>query len=179
MVTLFIHLVGCYGGTSRRYGNNDVLFCPKNMAKWWFWPLYPFLPQFQHCHMTYHQILHKPCGLPWWHKPSLWQQWCHTLSKNHGQIILIPSSPLSHNFNIVTWLSIEFSIHLVGCHGGTSHGNNDVLFCPKNMAKWWFWPLYPLFARVSTLSHDPSSNSTQIQWVAIVAQAVVMATITS
>ena len=36
-----------------------------------FDPLFPFVSPFQHCHMTEHQILHKPSGLPWWHKPSL------------------------------------------------------------------------------------------------------------
>ena len=39
-----------------------------------FDPLFPFVPPFQHCHMTQHRIPHKPRGLPWWHKPSLWQQ---------------------------------------------------------------------------------------------------------
>ena len=39
-----------------------------------FDPLFPFVPPFQHCHMTQHRILHKPRGLPWWHKPLLWQQ---------------------------------------------------------------------------------------------------------
>ena len=167
---------GCHGGTSRRYGNMDVMFCPKTMAKrFWppiplcatistlshdsasnspqtqrvamvaqavamatwtscfvqkpwpsdFDPLFPFVPPFQHCHMTQHRIPHKPSGLPWWHKPSLWQQWRH-----------------------------------------------------KTMAK-RFWPPIPLCATVSTLSHDSASNSPQTQWVAMVAQAVAMATMTS
>ena len=223
--------VGCHGGTSRRYGNNDVMFCPKTMAKrFWppiplcatvstlshdsasnslqtqwvamvaqavamatwtscfvqkpwpsdFDPLFPFVPPFQHCHMTQHRIPHKPSGLPWWHKPSLWQQWRHVLSKNHGQAILTPYSPLCHRFNTVTWLSIEFFTNPVGCHGGTSrrYGNNDVMFCPKTMAK-RFWPPIPLCATVSTLSHDSASNSLQTQWVVMVAQAVAMATMTS
>ena len=45
------------------------------------------------------------------------------------------------------------------------------------------WPsdfdlLFPC-ATVSTLSHDSSSNSPQTQWVAMVAQAVAMTTMTS
>ena len=168
------HPVGCHGGTSRRYGNNDVI-------KPWpsdFDPLFPFVPPFQHCHITQHRILHTPSGLPWWHKPSLWQQWRHVLSKNHGQAILTPYSPLCQRFNTVTWLSIEFPTHPVGCHGGTSrrYGNNDVMFCPKTMAK-RFWPPIPLCATISTPSHDSASNSPHTQWVAMVAQAVAMTTI--
>ena len=168
--------VGCHGGTSRRYGNSDVI-------KAWpsdFSPLFPFVPPFQHCHMTQHRIPHKPSGLPWWHKPSLWQQWRHVLSKSHGQAIFPPYSSLCHRFNTVTWLSIEFPTNPVGCYGGTSrrYGNNDVMFCPKTMAKRFFPPI-PLCATVSTLSHDSALNSPQTQWVAMVAQAVAMATMTS
>ena len=67
-----------------------------------FDPLFPIVPPFQHCHMTQHRVLHAPSGLPWWHKPSLWQQWRHVLSKNHGQAILTPYSPLCYRFNTVT-----------------------------------------------------------------------------
>ena len=117
---------------------------------------------------------------PLWHKPSLWQHGRHVLSKNHGQAILTPYSPLCHRFNTITWLSIEFPTDPVGCHGGTSrrYGNMDVMFCPKTMAK-RFWPPIPLCATVSTLSHDSASNSPQTQRVAMVAQAVAMATMTS
>ena len=87
--------------------------------------LFPLKQQFWHLHMTQHRILHTPSGLPWWHKPSLWQQRRH-----------------------------------------------------KTMAK-RFWPPIPLCATVSTLSHDSASNSPHTQWVAMVAQAVTMATTTS
>ena len=190
-----------------------------------FAPLFPFVPPFQQCHMTQHRIPHKSSGLPWWHKPSLRQQWRHksmakqfcpliplcatvstlshdsalnspqtqwvamvaqavamatVTSQNQGQAIFPPYSPLCHRFNTVTWLSIEFPTNPVGCHGGTSrrYGNNDVMFCPKTMAK-RFWPPIPLCATVSTLSHDSASNSPQTQWVAMVAQAVATATMTS
>ena len=165
--------VGSHGGTSRRYGNNDVIkpwpsdSCPpiplcatvstlshdstsnSPQTQWvamvaqavatatmtscfvqkpWpsdFSPLFPFVPPFQHCHMTQHRIPHKSSGLPWWHKPSLRQQWRH-----------------------------------------------------KSMAK-QFCPPIPLCATVSTMSHDSALNSPQTQWVAMVAQAVAMATVTS
>ena len=153
------------------------------MDKKWtndFDPLFPLVRKFWHLHMTQHRIVHIPSGLPWWHKPSLWQQWRHVLSKNHGQAILTPYSPSCHRFNTATWLSIELSTYPVGCHGGTSrrYGNNDVMFCPKTMAK-RFWPPIPHRATVSTLSHDSASNSPHTQWVAMVAQAVAMATMTS
>ena len=32
-IELFTNPVGCYGGTSRRFANNDVRLCPKTMAK--------------------------------------------------------------------------------------------------------------------------------------------------
>ena len=136
--------MGCHGGTSRRYGNNDVI-------KPWpsdFNPLFLFVPPFQHCHITQHRIPHKPSGLPWWHKPSLWQHGRHVLSKNHGQAILTPYSPLCHRFNTVTWLSIQFPTNPVGCHGGTSrrYGNNDVI-------KPWPSDFDPLFPFVPPFQH--------------------------
>ena len=79
-----------------------------------------FVMPFQHCHVTQHQIFHKPIWLIWWHKPLLWQQWRHTLSKNHGQAVLTAYSFLCHSFNIVTCLSICFPTNLLYCHGGTS-----------------------------------------------------------
>ena len=107
------------------------------MDKKWtnnFDPLFPLVQKFWHLHMTPHRILLKPSGLPWRHKPSLWQQWRHVLSKNHGQAILTPYAPLCHCFNTVAWLSIEFSTKIsVDCHGGTSrrYGYNDVMLFEK------------------------------------------------
>ena len=46
-----------------------------------FDPLFLFVPPFQHCHMTQHRILHTPSGLPWWHKPSLWQQFAFSKTR--------------------------------------------------------------------------------------------------
>ena len=43
--------------------------------------LFFFVPPFQHCHVTQHQILHKSIRLPRWHKPSLFQQWRYVFSK--------------------------------------------------------------------------------------------------
>ena len=53
-----------------------------------FDPLFVFNPPFQHCEITQRWILHTSSGLPWWHKPWLWQQWRHILSKNHGETFL-------------------------------------------------------------------------------------------
>ena len=115
-------LLGSHGGTSRRYNNNDVILCPKTMAKY-----FDFLvvPPFQHCHKTQHCILYKPNGLLCWHKPRLWKQWRHILTKTKTKQFSSLFS-LCHCFNTVIWLSIALSTNAVGCHGSTSrrYGNN-------------------------------------------------------
>ena len=55
-----------------------------------FDPLFPVVPPFQHCHITQHQILHKPSRLSWWYRPLLGKLGRHILSKTHSQAILIP-----------------------------------------------------------------------------------------
>ena len=142
-----------------------------------FDPLFPFVPPFQHCHMTQHRIPHKPSGLPWWHKPSLWQQWRHqTMAKRFWPPIPLCAtvSTLSHdsasNSPQTQWVAMV--AQAVAMATVTS------CFVQKTMAK-RFWPPIPLCATVSTLSHDSASNSPQTQWVAMVAQAVAMATWTS
>ena len=128
--------VCCHGGTSHRYHNKDVIFGPKTMSQY-FSPFFPFVPPFQHCQMTQHGMLHKPTRLPWWHKPSLSQQWRYFWSKNYVQIFLTPCSSLSLRLNTVRWLSIEIITSPLRWYGGTSrrYHNNDVTFCPKTMAK--------------------------------------------
>ena len=73
-IEFFSNSVDYHGGTSHRNDNNDVI-------KPWpsdFDSLFLFVPQFQ-AHMTQHWNLHKPSGLPWWHKPLLWEQWHHEI----------------------------------------------------------------------------------------------------
>ena len=88
-------------------------------------------------------------------------------------------SLLCHHFNTVTWLKIELYTHPMGCDGGAScrYGNNDVIFCPESVSK-QFWSPIPRCATVSNLSHDSASNFRQTQWVFMVAQTVIMATMT-
>ena len=84
---------------------------------------------------------------------------------------------VSPHFNTVTWHSIQLSTHPVGFNDGTSrnYDDNDVIFCPKIMSK-HFWPTIPFCATVFTLSYDLALNFPQTQLVAMVAQAVGMAT---
>ena len=56
--------LSCHDGTSRRYGNNDVIFCPNTMAKQ-CWAHTPAVSPFQLCHMTQHQTLYKRSGVQW------------------------------------------------------------------------------------------------------------------
>ena len=162
--------MGSHGGTSRHYGNCHVKFCPKTMAKQ-IWPA--ILCCATVSTLSYDSALYSVqlSGLPWWHKPLLWQQWRKkTIAKQ-----VWPSIPfLSHRFNTVTWLNIDFSTNPVGCYGGTStrYGNNDIIFCPKTKAK-TFWPPKPICAMVSVPSHDLATISPKIQLVAMVPQAVV------
>ena len=89
-------------------------------------------------------------------------------------------SPLCHHFNTVTWLSIELSTSTMGCNGGTIRRNddNDIIFCPNLIFK-QIWPPVPRCATVSTLSYDSTSNFPKTQWVAVVAEVVIIATMTS
>ena len=172
--------VGSHGGTSRRYGNNDVMFCPKTMAKR-FWPPIPLCatvstlsydsasnsPQTQWVAMVAQAVAMATMTSCFVQKP--WP------SDFDPLFSFVPTvSTLSHdsasNSPQTQWVA------MVG--QARRYGNNDVMFCPKTMAK-RFWPPIPLCATVSTLSHDSASSSPQTQWVAMVAQAVAMATMTS
>ena len=177
-IELSTHPVGCHGGTRRRYGKNDVIFCPKTTSSQIWLP-----------------ILHSAIVLTLLHGSTLnfpQSQWVVMVPQADVMTTMtsyLVQNSFSSNFEPLFSVVPPFQYcHMIqhqilykpsGCHYGTSHryDNNDVIICPKTMSN-HFLPPFPFCATVFTLSHDLATISPQSLWVTMVAKAVAMAAMT-